>query len=82
MTSHYDKNLVEGSPRKAWVKVGLISDLSLLISKPAEDKAAHLTTVWKQNWEEVSHNVQALERLNNELDIVRKEIRINLKTLD
>lgn len=80
--SHYDKNLVEGSPRKAWVKIGLISDLSLLISMPVNKKAIDLKEKWEKTWEKIPNDNEALESLVKELDEVRKEIRIDLKTLD
>jgi len=37
--AHYDKDTKEGSPRKGWVKIGLIVDLDSLISKSSEEQA-------------------------------------------
>jgi len=80
--SFYDKNLIEGSPRKAWVKIGLIVDLSQLISRSVETKSKNLEEVWKKEWEEVSTNEESVERLVTELDKVRKEIKMELTRLE
>ena len=44
--AHYDQNLIEGSPRKGWVKVGLIVDLSTLISAEVVNESKQLHTAW------------------------------------
>ena len=80
--SHYDKNIIDGSPRRGWVKIGLISDMSMLISKPVEAKISILKKVWEKNWEKVPTDNNTVETLVKELDLVRKEIRIRLISLD
>ena len=78
---HYDKDTQAGSPRKVWVKVGLIVDLSALISLQVEKKAAQLKTLWRDNWESVEANEKAVEKLINQIDTVRNSIKMDLKNL-
>ena len=51
--AHYDKDEIEGNPRKAWVKVGLVVDLSALISKSVEKKSLNLRETWSKNWPKI-----------------------------
>ena len=49
-SAHYDRDEQEGNPRKDWVKVGLIEDLSMLTTDSIQAQAAALKTVWSGNW--------------------------------
>ena len=49
-SNHYDKNDVEGSPRLGWVKIGLVSDLSMLISEDVTGDVAVLKSHWAESW--------------------------------
>ena len=42
---HYDNYVTEGSPRKAWVSVGLIVDMSMLISPEVIKEAENLKSI-------------------------------------
>ena len=48
--AHYDKNIDEGNPRKGWVKVGLIADLSVLTTESVEKQSVTLKKVWSAHW--------------------------------
>jgi hypothetical protein len=80
--AHYDKNTVEGSPRKGWVKIGLIVDLSSLISKSSEERAQKLKAAWQKNWEIMAQDSDATTILVNEIDYVRNEIKLTLNELE
>jgi hypothetical protein len=80
--AHYDKDTIEGSPRKGWVKIGLIVDLSSLISKSSEERAQKLKTAWQKNWEVMVHDSDATTILVNEIDNVRSEIKLTLNELE
>ena len=80
--AHYDKNTQEGSPRKAWVKVGLIVDLSTLISQSVEKQSLQLKEVWSTNWERISTDQDATNNVIEEIDLVRKEIKHVMSGLD
>ena len=80
--AHYDKDMVAGNPRKGWVKVGLVVDLSVLINKPVEEKALHLKETWSNNWEKIVSEKDVANSLSEDIDRVRKEIKLVLKSLD
>ena len=79
--AHYDKNLIEGNPRKGWVEVGLIYDLSVLINNDVEIKAAKLKNKWSGNWERIAEDKQITEELVMTIDEVRVEIKEVLSKL-
>ena len=79
--SHYDSDEVNGSPRKGWVKVGLIVDLSSLISPRVAQQTAMLKTKWSQNWQEVPDDQEVVDALISQIDTVRKEIKMVLADL-
>jgi hypothetical protein len=80
--AHYDKDLTEGSPRKGWVKVGLIGDLSVLTDPSIEKKSANLTAVWTDAWNVIEQDNAAVDRVVEGIDSVREEIKRVLKALD
>jgi hypothetical protein len=80
--AHYDGNLDEGSPRKGWVKVGLITDLSVLIDPSVELKADNLTKVWTVSWDNIGHNTASVDDIVIAIDSVREEIKRVLKALE
>jgi len=80
-SAHYDKNLVEGSPRKAWVKVGLIVDLSGLIDPEVEKNSIQLKQHWADNWQSVIDDEQVTQKLVKQIDLVRSSIKVTLINL-
>lgn len=80
--AHYDGNTVEGSPRKGWVKVGMINDLSLLISPKTQTKADTLRQHWQKNWQIVAENNEAVNQLVADIDAIRDEIKRTLASLN
>ena len=81
-TAHYDGDLNEGSPRKGWVKVGLITDLSVLTDPSVKIKADNLRKVWSENWENIAHNPNSVEQVIQSIDNVRAEIKFVVNTLE
>jgi len=80
--AHYDKDLEEGNPRKGWIKVGLIVDLSNLISSDSRGQAEELKIAWNNNWRSIANNRTATNFLVQEIDSVRGEIKLTLKQLE
>lgn len=80
--AHYDKDAVAGSPRKGWVKIGLISDLSMLISEPVSLASERLKSIWSYHWEDIANDLEATDKTIAEIDKVRAEIKLTLKSLD
>ena len=61
--AHYDQDVVMGNPRRGWVKVGLIYDLSSLISPEVEQQAGSLKELWADSWDTVATAREASDKL-------------------
>jgi len=79
--AHYDKNTIEGNPRKGWVKVGLIVDLSPLINESVETTSLKLKQTWSSNWNKIKNEQDAATKITDDIDLVRKEIKRALHNL-
>ncbi len=79
---HYDQNDIEGSPRKGWVKVGLIQDMSVLISTESERQAESLKVIWAEHWDTVAKDEAVVRRLVEQIDVLRGVIKGRLKELE
>lgn len=80
--AHYDQNSVEGSPRKGWVKVGLIVDLSHLIGPEVEARAVRLRGYWGEYWSEVSGDRVVAEAVVTHISEVREQIKVAIRMLN
>ena len=81
-TAYYDDNPNEGNPRKGWVTVGLIDDLSVLTNDEVKVKATVLKKVWSVHWETISTSQQAVDQIVVAIDSVRDEIKRSLNSLE
>lgn len=80
--AHYDKDLVLGNPRTGWVKVGLINDLSPLVSEEMVESTAKLRTVWRQEWELLPEQESSVEKITQSIDLIRADIKKQLAKLN
>ncbi len=80
--AHYDRDPVEGSPRKAWVQVGLVRDLSTLTPKPIEARADALHAIWSEHWDSVTGSEASVRIVIAAIDAVRVQIKTVLRSLD
>ena len=80
--AHYDKDTVAGNPRKGWVKIGLIVDLSILVSEPVNIASERLKSIWSYQWQDIASDIEATDKTIAEIDKVRAEIKQTLKSLD
>lgn len=80
--SHYDKNEVEGNPRKGWIKVGLIDDLSVLISPPVTKEAVRLKAVWGESWQGIASEKISVDAVISQIGEVRTEVKETLSGLN
>ena len=81
LSAHYDNDLIEGNPRKGWVKVGLVVDLSALISSDVADKAVIVKTVWANSWHLMRTEEAVVTELVTKIDDTRMAIKIILKEM-
>jgi hypothetical protein len=80
--SHYDGDLKEGNPRKGWVTVGLISDLSIITNDEIRIKTAELNSVWSAHWKAMQTNQVSVNKIVEAIDAVREEIKKSLNSLE
>jgi len=80
--AHYDGDPQEGNPRKGWVKVGLIGDLSALTAGSVEQRAGQLKQTWSQHWESMPRDKASVDRIVAAIDAMRAEIKQVLRSLD
>ena len=79
--AHYDQNAVEGNPRKGWVRVGLIVDLSMLTARDVVGSAGDLKQVWSHHWEQLPVSREAADEVVSAIDRVREDIKRVLASL-
>jgi len=81
-SAHYDKNSLEGSPRKGWVKVGLTVDLSVLTTSKVKDSALKLKDVWSSHWQTIENNEQSVQSVVYAIEGSRTQIKMLLQSLE
>ena len=81
-SAHYDGDEQEGNPRKGWVKVGLIEDLSMLTTDSVQAQAAALKTVWTDNWATMMDDRHSADQIVSAIDSTRTELKRALKSLE
>ncbi|MCG9730864.1 hypothetical protein L1D44_13600 [Shewanella sp. Isolate13] len=80
--AHYDKDVILGNPRKGWVKVNLIADLSMITEPELSVAAEELKLSWQSNWELLPHDEASAQAVVTEIDDTRAQVRQLLKQLD
>lgn len=80
--AHYDEDTVNGNPRRGWVKVGLVVDLSILVSEEVEAESMALKALWQDSWEQLPEKRVVADQLVKQIDRVRTEVKQVLKGLD
>ncbi len=80
--AYYDKDKKEGNPRKGWVKVGLIVDLSIISFNKENIKVDELYKTWTNSWATIHKNKKAVNNIVSSIDKLKKDIRLNLKNLN
>lgn len=81
-SAHYDKDLKDGNPRKGWVTVGLVVDLSALTDDTVREESATLKKVWSSHWDTMASNRDSVDKIVASIDSVRAEIKTLLNSLE
>lgn len=81
-TAVYDRDIREGSPRKGWVKVGLVNDLSIAVSEDVHGRSETLREVWAENWNTMLTDASAAEKIVKVIDDMREDIKKVLASLE
>jgi hypothetical protein len=80
--AHYDKDNIEGNPRRGWIEVLLINDLASLLPKPVPQQTDRLLEVWGDNWRELGNEKASIEVIDEQMDQVRQGVLAALHSLD
>lgn len=80
--AHYDGDRKEGNPRSGWVKIGLVSDLSMLTAPQVATSAAHLQDDWSEQWSRIAEHRAAADTIVVAIEQVRFDIKQVLESLD
>jgi len=80
--AHYDQDIVAGNPRKGWIKVNLIADLSMITEVEIKDSAKHLKQEWQANWPTMTDSESSAIAIVDAVDNTREEVRLLLSKLD
>jgi len=80
--AHYDDDIKEGNPRKGWVTVGLILDLSVLTNNAVIQESATLKSIWSTHWKTMPTSNDSVKKMVQAIDSVRAEIKQLLNSLE
>lgn len=80
--AHYDQDIIQGNPRKGWVKVNLIADLSVVTEPEIQAAAEGLKANWQLNWDSVASDENSAMQVIAMIDNTRLEVRQLLITLE
>jgi hypothetical protein len=81
-SAHYDQDESAGNPRLGWIKMGLIVDLSSLISPDVESSAEQLKQRWNDSWLTIQASQHDIGFITDQIDEVRATIKAKLADLD
>ncbi|MEZ9820075.1 hypothetical protein AB4238_05540 [Shewanella sp. 10N.286.45.A1] len=73
--AHYDQDVIQGSPRKGWIKVNLIADLSVVTEPDIQTAAEALKADWQLNWESVASDENSAMQVVGKIDDTRLKVR-------
>ncbi|ABZ77470.1 conserved hypothetical protein [Shewanella halifaxensis HAW-EB4] len=79
---HYDNDLSLRNPRKGWVKVNLIANLSMVTEPELSVAAKELKLSWQSNWLQLADNEASAQAVVSKIDDTRARVRQLLKQLD
>jgi len=80
--AHHDGDDKEGNPRKGWVMVGLVEDLSVLTTESIKKQAVTLKAVWSNHWSTMAQERNSADEIVSAIDSVRTEIKQALRSLE
>ncbi len=80
--AHYDQNTIEGNPRKGWIKVNLIADLSMIAEPEVSTSANALKMQWQESWQALSGSETSAMNMVEAIDHTRDEVRYLLSQLN
>ena len=80
--AHYDKDPVEGNPRKGWTEVLTLKDLAVLMPPAEQLRVAELEDAWAKNWTKLGNDDAGAEAIDTRIDDLRSDILNALQSLE
>lgn len=80
--AHYDADLVRGNPRAGWSQVLVLRDLAHLVAVRQDVRADALYEAWREHWQGLGKDDDAVLAIDNALDDLRSDILTTLGDLD
>ena len=81
--AQYDRDLVDGNPRKGWVEVLVLRDLARLMPVSARQRSDELHDTWSQQWnDQGADDEQAVASIDNAINALRIEVVASLEALE
>ena len=72
--AYYQHDTNFGNPYLGWGHIALISDLAVLLPNPIPQTANKLVSEWRENWQNIKDNEEAVDQLSAEIDNARSEV--------
>lgn len=80
--AHFEHDLDEGNPRKGWVEVLVLRDLTMLMPESTTGRADALYQAWNDNWMGLGKTDLAVAAIDQCIDDLRKNVVAVLESLD
>ncbi|QFU23648.1 hypothetical protein FM038_016690 [Shewanella eurypsychrophilus] len=80
--AYYDKDKLAGNPRKGWIKVNLIADLSMITEAELQDATRALKQDWQLHWDSIDDDEASVSKVIKRIDDTREEVRRLLLKLE
>jgi hypothetical protein len=79
--AHYDGDHQEANPRIGWAHVIAMKDFAEMMGPEVSTRADHLRDVWQARWTELGKADKAEAELDQAMNALRSEIRVQLESL-
>ena len=80
--AYYDKDKLAGNPRKGWIKVNLIADLSMITEAELQNATRALKQDWQLHWDSIDDDEASVSKVIKRIDDTREEVRRLLLKLE
>lgn len=70
-----------GNPILGWGYIALIGDLGEVLPEPIPERTQALIKTWRENWEQIEHSDEAVEKITHEVDSSRDAVLGIIKKL-
>ena len=72
--NHYDGDTEEGSPRKGWVRVMTLRDLSEIMPDPLPAQGRRMFEAWEKDWTGIGQDQPSVARIEAAMDETREVV--------